>query len=160
VFITVGLLSIQIINVYICFCPILQTWSRRAHTHTHTHTYTHTHTHLWRKRSSLTEMLLHLNSAVLHAVRQVQANIFDVNGLLILSKHAYVLTGQAPGASSFGLNGQTGTFLIRMCRVGQNRLYTPYMTVFLVNSLLKIPYMHLYIWFWPTLRMCAYRPSI
>jgi len=27
-------------------------------------------------------------------------------------------------------------------RVGQNRVYTPYMTVYLVISLLKIPYMH------------------
>ena len=26
--------------------------------------------------------------------------------------------------------------------VGQNRIYTPYMTVYLVISLLKIPYMH------------------
>jgi hypothetical protein len=27
-------------------------------------------------------------------------------------------------------------------RVGQNRIYTPYMTVYLVNSLPKIPYIH------------------
>jgi hypothetical protein len=29
-----------------------------------------------------------------------------------------------------------------MCRVGQNRIYAPYMTVYLVISLPKIPYMH------------------
>jgi hypothetical protein len=29
-----------------------------------------------------------------------------------------------------------------ICRVGQNRIYTPYMTVFLVISLPKIPYIH------------------
>jgi hypothetical protein len=29
-----------------------------------------------------------------------------------------------------------------MCRVGQNRIYTPYMTVYMVNSLPKIPYTH------------------
>jgi len=29
-----------------------------------------------------------------------------------------------------------------MCRVGQNRINTPYMTVYLVNSLPKIPYIH------------------
>ena len=29
-----------------------------------------------------------------------------------------------------------------MCRVGQNRIYTPYMTVYLVTSLPKIPYIH------------------
>jgi len=28
------------------------------------------------------------------------------------------------------------------CRVGQNRIYTPYMTVCMVISLLKIPYVH------------------
>jgi hypothetical protein len=39
-----------------------------------------------------------------------------------------------------------------MSRVGQNRIYTPYMTVYLVTSLPKIPYVHrIYIWFWPTL---------
>ena len=39
-----------------------------------------------------------------------------------------------------------------MCRVGQNRIYTPYLTVYLVISLPKIPYIHrIYIWFWPTL---------
>jgi hypothetical protein len=37
-------------------------------------------------------------------------------------------------------------------RVGQNRIYTPYMTVYLMISLQKIPYIHtVYIWFWPTL---------
>ena len=29
-----------------------------------------------------------------------------------------------------------------MCRVGQNRIYTPYLTVYMVNSLPKIPYTH------------------
>ena len=29
-----------------------------------------------------------------------------------------------------------------ICRVGQNRIYTPYMTVYLVISLQKIPYVH------------------
>jgi hypothetical protein len=29
-----------------------------------------------------------------------------------------------------------------MYRVGQNRIYTPYMTVYLVISLPKIPYIH------------------
>ena len=39
------------------------------------------------------------------------------------------------------------------CRVGQNCIYTPYMTVYLVISLPKIPYT-VYIWFWPTLHTC------
>ena len=29
-----------------------------------------------------------------------------------------------------------------MCRVGQNRIYTPYMTVCVVISLLKLPHVH------------------
>jgi len=29
-----------------------------------------------------------------------------------------------------------------MHRVGQNRIYTPYMTIYLIESLPKIPYMH------------------
>jgi hypothetical protein len=29
-----------------------------------------------------------------------------------------------------------------MCRVGQNRMYTPYMTVYLVISQPKLPYIH------------------
>ena len=44
-----------------------------------------------------------------------------------------------------------------ICRVGQNRIYTLYMTVCMVNSLPKILYTHrIYIWFWPTLNIwCA-----
>jgi len=34
------------------------------------------------------------------------------------------------------------TRAIHICRVGQNRIYTPYMTVYLVISLPKIPYIH------------------
>ena len=36
-------------------------------------------------------------------------------------------------------------------RVGQNLIYTPYMTVCMVISLLNIPYIRIYVWFWPTL---------
>ena len=42
-------------------------------------------------------------------------------------------------------------------RVGQNRIYTPYMTVYSVVPLPKIPYIHrICTWFWPTLLVCAY----
>ena len=42
-------------------------------------------------------------------------------------------------------------------RVGQNRIYTPYMTVYLVISLPKTPYMHcIYMWLWPTLYIYIY----
>ena len=47
---------------------------------------------------------------------------------------------------------------LQMCRVGQNRIYTPYMTVYLVISLPKILYIHrIYTRFWPTLQMWHYR---
>ena len=36
----------------------------------------------------------------------------------------------------------TYTHIANICRVGQNRIYTPYMTVYLVISLTKIPYTH------------------
>jgi len=40
------------------------------------------------------------------------------------------------------------------CRVGQNRIYTPYMTVYLVIFLPNIPNIHrIYIWFWPTFKL-------
>ena len=39
-------------------------------------------------------------------------------------------------------------------KVGQNRIYTPCMTVYLAIPLPKIPYVHrIYIWFWPTLQI-------
>jgi len=38
-------------------------------------------------------------------------------------------------------------------RVGQNRIYTPYMTVCMVISLPKYRIHTVYIWFWPTLQM-------
>jgi len=41
-----------------------------------------------------------------------------------------------------------------MSRVGQNRINTPYTTVYLVIFLPKLPYIHcIYKWFWPTLCM-------
>jgi len=45
------------------------------------------------------------------------------------------------------------TFLV-IGRVGQNRISTPYMTIYLVIFLPKLPYIHhiyIYIWFWPIL---------
>jgi hypothetical protein len=38
--------------------------------------------------------------------------------------------------------------------VGQNRIYTPNMAVYLVVSMPNIPYVHrIYVWFWATLHM-------
>ena len=48
------------------------------------------------------------------------------------------------------LNCRTGG----MYRVGQNRIYTPYMTVYLVISLSKLPCVYTEcMWFWPILGM-------
>jgi hypothetical protein len=50
----------------------------------------------------------------------------------------------------------TCAVICHMCRVGQNCIYTPYMTVCLVISLSKIPYIHrIYVWLWPTLHVCS-----
>ena len=39
-----------------------------------------------------------------------------------------------------------------IARVGQNRINTPYMTVYFVIPLPKLPYIHrIYIWSWPIL---------
>jgi hypothetical protein len=43
----------------------------------------------------------------------------------------------------------------KICRVCQNCIYTSYMTVYLVISLPKTPYIHrIYIWLRPTLNIC------
>ena len=39
-----------------------------------------------------------------------------------------------------GITKYTVMYGVHICRVGQNRIYTPYMTVYLVISLPKIPY--------------------
>jgi hypothetical protein len=50
-----------------------------------------------------------------------------------------------------GTKGKEHGVLSVMSRAGQNRIYITYMTVYLVISLPKIPYINrIYIWFWPT----------
>jgi len=49
---------------------------------------------------------------------------------------------------------QQSSWQCKVPRFGQNRMYTPYLTVCLVISLSKIPFIHrIYIWFWPTLKV-------
>ena len=44
--------------------------------------------------------------------------------------------------------------VLHIIRVGQNRIYTPYLTEYLAIFLPKIPYIRrIYIWFWPTLHI-------
>jgi len=45
-------------------------------------------------------------------------------------------------ADTNGPEGERGRSFTCKIRVGQNRIYTPYMTVYLAISLPKIPYMH------------------
>jgi len=40
-----------------------------------------------------------------------------------------------------------------MYRVGQSRMHTPYMTVHMLNLLLKTPCLHMCLWFWLTIDM-------
>ena len=50
---------------------------------------------------------------------------------------------------------------LQMCKVGQDRTYAPYMTVYLVISLPKMLYIHcIYRWFWPTLQICNHTTSL
>ena len=47
-----------------------------------------------------------------------------------------------------------GAYTVHFYRVGQNRIYIPYINVYLVISLPKIPYIHhKSIQFWPTLHI-------
>jgi hypothetical protein len=46
-------------------------------------------------------------------------------------------------------------YLYGVCRVGQNRMYIPYITVFLMISLPKYRIYTVHIWFWPTLGVCT-----
>jgi hypothetical protein len=63
----------------------------------------------------------------------------------------YVVSANPTHASSEGFTS------VLINRVGQNRIYTPYMTVCMVISLPKIPYIYrayhkpINVWFWPTL---------
>ena len=43
--------------------------------------------------------------------------------------------------------------MLRMVRVGQNRVFAPYMTACMVNFMPKISYIPINVWYWPALRM-------
>jgi len=48
-------------------------------------------------------------------------------------------------------DSESVTWGLVIFRVGHNRIYTPYMTVYLVISCQKNRIHTVYIWFWPTL---------
>ena len=94
-----------------------------AHAHKHIHTYTHTAAYLKRVRK---------------AMRMLASCVF-------ISRSSRTGTDKEPvemPARATCVKGQQGLDFECMCWVGQNRTNTPYMTVYLVISLPKIPYIH------------------
>ena len=137
-----------------------------AHAHAHIHAYTHTHTHthtdtpstatqqnppqccldkfpLGVKNSCVARFVLQLNGRILHAREaQVVYNRIKYKLHITLNMYAFcpVTQWQDParkrGASSLQ------PYKLHITRVGQNRIFTPYLTVYLVISLPKVTYMH------------------
>jgi len=97
-----------------------------AHTHTHTHAHTHKHTHA----------AIHLQG------------VPGVNEITAVAE-AYVPVMKIKVGRRGGCEYVRASLYVS--RVGQNRIYAPYMTVCTVISLLKIPYIPINVWFWPTL---------
>jgi hypothetical protein len=55
------------------------------------------------------------------------------------------LAGKLPNIqpnTAWFIHGFNQPYICKVCKVGQNRIYTPYMTVYLVVSLPKIPCIH------------------
>ena len=104
-----------------------------THTHKHAHTHTQTRTHTNTHTHKHTQAKQHTRSLLQRKYAQALH--------LVLTRHCHHR-------------------LLHTSRVGQNRIFTPYMTVCLVNTLHKIPYIHrIYIWFWPTLHTSIHRQS-
>jgi len=114
--------------------------SRPTHTHTHTHTRAHTHTHTRTNTPTHINMHLHKNTCRHHT----------------MYNYTLVCSQQLPNTTSVWcqlclVSAKPCTLVtsypccgVKQCmyRVGQNCIYTPYMTVYMVNSLPKIPYTH------------------
>ena len=127
------------------------------HTQTHTHTYTHMHTQTNTYMHAHTYIHAHIHTYIhTHTYRHIRANIrtdihihhTETPARKMTFIHAHTCTLDANvvhGSKGVLLNLHailllTKTWLIR--RVGQNGISTPYMTVCMVISLLKIPYVH------------------
>jgi hypothetical protein len=67
-----------------------------------------------------------------------------------------------PAAHPLGMLPEVQAYQIY--RVGQTRIFAPYMTVCMVSSLLKIPYVTPYIpinvWFWPNLQIYQVKEQV
>jgi len=68
--------------------------------------------------------------------RTTHVNHFSYN-----VQHRWV-TSRTTHVNHFTYNTCESLHVQHICRVGQNRIYTPYMTVYLMISLPKIPYIH------------------
>ena len=131
-----------------------------THIHTHTHTHTHIHTQLRRtyihmrmpRCSLLAAVALTcvpvlsttLHTCTIHACNS-QGHTKDLDARTFNCIHSGVLCGperrsQNQGQSAHLKGAPPRTLLV--VRVGQNRIYTLYMTVYLVIFLPKITYIH------------------
>jgi len=104
-----------------------RTHTHNTHTNAHTHTHTHTHarTHTYRHT--------HIHTTHTHTHRW---------GPMTFVKLTHQAMRQA--VARMLQNCEVGTDVKKFIsiRVGQNRIYAPYMTVYMVISVPKIPYMH------------------
>jgi len=154
-----------------------------AHTHTRTRTCAHTSTYTRMHTQVHTHACTHTNTAArTHARTPYTHTYTHIHTLTHTCMHTCAHAGSQArsfgAASCAGACGgdhrsracyarlhppQHGGVCVCVCTIpqvirdGQNCTYTSYMTVYLVISLPKIPYMHpiytVYIWFWPTLQV-------
>ena len=113
------------------------------HTHAYTHTRTHTHTHIPAHTRTLTRTHTHTCTHT-HTHAHTHTHTPAVHVLQQLPPCAGLPRLHAPPLPLPLSQRQTldrwGPAVVY--QVGQNRIYTPYMTVYLVISLPKIPCIH------------------
>jgi len=116
----------------------IHTHTHTTYTHTYTHTLTHTHTHTHTQTHSHTTYT-HTYTHTLHIIALAQDNINSSNFICTpCSVQDSVAT-----ARIWQVNLRMAMLRVSFWKfpwVGQNCVYTPYMTVSLVISLPKIPY--------------------
>jgi len=132
-------------------CPISPPSPHPTHTHTHAHTHSHTHIHAQDLEQQLEALKLGLvgddNSN--HTPEQ-QSNTEAHEAAVNSTVDSTLSIGDASskGASTPHNGNINGTSLNAAGLVGQNRIYTMYMTVCLMISLPIILYIYtVYVWF-------------
>jgi len=130
------------------------------HTHAHTHTHTHTHTHNARRPATLLyrEGVLQIQpgprscpevlwwsepstlaGSLLTPIRSHRCEMSEKACVIV--DHVTIYLGLELTLAG-SLLTPIRSHRCEMRRVGQNRTYAPYMTVYLVISVPKIPYIH------------------